>query len=69
MTTKDLINAIHSKDSEAIDATFNAAMAERITTKLDAMKQSVAQGMFKTETAAAVEAPAAEVTPEPTPAE
>lgn len=46
-TTKELINAISTGDSVGIDSAFNAAMAEKITVKLDGMRQEVAQNMFK----------------------
>lgn len=46
-STKELINAIHTQDATAIESAFNAAMAEKITSKLDAMRTNVAQGMFK----------------------
>lgn len=47
MSTKDLINAIAAQDSVAIETAFNATMAEKISAKLDDMRVSVAQGMFK----------------------
>lgn len=58
MTTKDLINAIADKDSAGIESAFNSAMAERISAKLDVMRQDVAQNMFK-------EQPAVETVAEP----
>lgn len=54
--TRDLIDAISTGDSVGIESAFNTAMAEKITVKLDAMRQEVAQNMFK--------APAAETAPE-----
>ena len=56
-STKDLIDAISTGDSVGIETAFNTAMAEKITVKLDAMRQDVAQNMFK--------APAAEVAAAP----
>lgn len=47
----DLINAIASGDSVAIDAAFNSEMATRISSKLEDMRSTVAQGMFATEQA------------------
>jgi hypothetical protein len=47
MTTRDLINAIASKDAAGIETTFNAVMADKISVQLDTMRQSVAQNMFK----------------------
>jgi hypothetical protein len=46
-STKDLINAISTGDSVGIETAFNTAMAEKITVQLDAMRQEVAQNMFK----------------------
>jgi hypothetical protein len=48
MSTKDLIDAISTGDAMGIESSFNAAMAEKISVKLDAMRQDVAQNMFKT---------------------
>lgn len=47
-TTRDLVDAIASGDAVNIETSFNAAMAEKISVKLDAMRQEVAQNMFKT---------------------
>lgn len=46
---QDLIKAIDSGDSEAIDAAFNAEMATRISERLETMRASVAKNMFATE--------------------
>jgi hypothetical protein len=46
---QDLIKAINSGDSTEIDSAFNAEMANRISTRLEDMRVSVAQGMFATE--------------------
>jgi uncharacterized protein (DUF885 family) len=46
---QDLIKAINSGDSTDIDSAFNAEMANRISTRLEDMRVSVAQGMFATE--------------------
>ena len=46
---KDLIDAIASGDSLAIDAAFNSEMASRISERLDDMRVNVAQNMFATE--------------------
>lgn len=48
---QDLIKAIDSGDSQAIDAAFQAEMANRISTRLEDMRVSVAKGMFATEQA------------------
>lgn len=46
-TTRDLVDAIATGDAVGIETTFNAAMAEKISVHLDAMRQEVAQNMFK----------------------
>jgi hypothetical protein len=46
---QDLIKAINSGDSSEIDTAFNAEMANRISTRLEDMRVSVAQNMFATE--------------------
>lgn len=46
-TTLELIDAISKGDAVATETAFNAAMAEKISAKLDDMRVSVAQGMFK----------------------
>ena len=46
---QDLIKAIDSGDSEAIDAAFNTEMATRISERLETMRATVAKGMFATE--------------------
>jgi hypothetical protein len=46
---QDLIKAINSGDSTEIDSVFQAEMANRISTRLEDMRVSVAQGMFATE--------------------
>lgn len=46
---QDLIKAIDSGDSQAIDAAFQSEMASRISTRLEDMRVNVAKGMFATE--------------------
>lgn len=46
---KDLIDAIASGDSIAIETAFNTEMATRISDRLEDMRVEVAQGMFRTE--------------------
>jgi len=53
-TTRNLIDAIASKDATAIEGAFNVAMAEKISTRLDDMRTDVAQTMFKQEDPEAV---------------
>jgi hypothetical protein len=48
-STKELINAIEAGDAVGIESAFNSAMAEKVASKLDDMRQAVAQNMFKTE--------------------
>lgn len=48
---QELIKAISSGDSEAIDTAFNTEMASRIATRLEDMRVTVAKGMFATEQA------------------
>jgi hypothetical protein len=45
--TLNLVSAIINKDATDIEASFNAAMAEKIATRLDDMHAVVAQSMFK----------------------
>ena len=51
-----LVNAMLAKDANGTQAAFQAAMAEKISSKLDDMRSSMAQSMFKS--------PAAEVATE-----
>ena len=53
-TTRNLIDAIASKDATAIEGAFNVAMAEKISGKLETMRQEVAQNMFNATQEAAV---------------
>lgn len=46
-TVQNLIQAIASGNAMDTEAAFNAAMAEKISTRLDDMRVSVAQNMFK----------------------
>jgi len=43
----DIIDAIQSGDSVAIDDAFNKDMAARVSDRLDTMRHDVAQNMFK----------------------
>ena len=45
-TTLELINAIANGDAVATEDSFNAAMAEKISAKLDDLRVRVAQNMF-----------------------
>jgi len=44
--TLNLVSAIINKDATDIETSFNAAMAEKIATRLDDMHTAVAQSMF-----------------------
>jgi hypothetical protein len=48
-TVKTLVDAIQAKDAIGTEAAFQAAMAEKISARLDSMRQDVAQSMFKTQ--------------------
>ena len=50
-TVNALVDAIKSKDALGIETAFQAAMAEKISAKLDDMRQDVAQRMFKSQDA------------------
>lgn len=45
-TTLELINAISNGDATATENAFNAAMAEKISAKLDDMRVNIAHAMF-----------------------
>jgi hypothetical protein len=66
---KDLIDAIASGDSLAIDAAFNSEMANRISERLDDMRVDVAQNMFATESVSGPDDESEEETEEPEPFE
>ena len=46
---KDLVNAMLAKDADKMQSAFQAAVAEKISTKLDDMRMNLAQSMFKTQ--------------------
>ena len=48
MSTRDLVNAIVSGEAIEIESAFNATMAEKISARLDDIRQDVAQNLFKT---------------------
>lgn len=43
----DIIDAIQSGDSVAIDTAFNKEMAARVSDRLDVMRHDIAKNMFK----------------------
>ena len=47
-SVRNLINAISAGSAIETEESFNSAMAEKISVKLDAMRQDVAANMFKT---------------------
>jgi len=47
----NLINAIADGNAMETESSFNAAIAEKISARLDDMRANVAQGMFKTQEA------------------
>ena len=46
MSTRDLVDALISGDSIAIDNTFNTVMSDKISNALDSYRVQVAQNMF-----------------------
>lgn len=48
-STLELINAISQGDAVATETAFNAAMAEKISARLDDMRINVAKSMFAPE--------------------
>lgn len=56
-TTLELISAISSGDAVATENAFNAAMAEKISAKLDDMRTDVAKTMFKAPEEAPIQDP------------
>jgi hypothetical protein len=44
---KELVDAMLAKDASRTETAFQAAMAEKISSKLDDMRSSMAQSMFK----------------------
>lgn len=46
MSTKDLIDAIQSGDSQAVEQSFQVEMASRISARLDDMRKDIAKSMF-----------------------
>jgi hypothetical protein len=45
-TVMNLVNAIRTGDAMETESAFAAAMAEKLSTKIEDMRQSVAQSMF-----------------------
>lgn len=49
MSTLDLIRAIASGSATATEETFNQSMAEKVSERLDYMRQELAKNMFNSE--------------------
>lgn len=49
MSTLDLVAAIINKDATSIDTAFNAAMADKISSRLEDKRQEMSQNMFNQE--------------------
>ena len=49
MSTRELIDAIVSGDSQNVQSTFESEMMSRVAARMDVVRQNVAQNMFKTE--------------------
>jgi hypothetical protein len=64
MTTRDLINAIESGDSTKIDDSFNNVMVQKVSERLDAMRDDLSQNMFRVPEATIEPEVATEVTTE-----
>lgn len=62
MTTRDLINAIAAGDALEIENAFNSTMAEKVSSRIEDMRISVAQNMFSSNEE--VEQPSEEITTE-----
>jgi len=45
-SVQNLVHAIQAGDALETENAFTAAMAEKLSTRLDGMRQSVAQSMF-----------------------
>jgi len=49
MSTRDLIDAIEAGSATEVDSAFNTVMVNKVAEKLDAMRDELAQNMFKTQ--------------------
>jgi hypothetical protein len=47
MSTRDLIDAIQAGDSTKVDDTFNSVMVQKVSERLDAMRDDLSQNMFR----------------------
>lgn len=55
MSTLDLIKAIASGSATATEEAFNQSMAEKVSERLEVMRQEIAKNMFNSESAEVVE--------------
>jgi len=60
MSTRDLIDAIQAGDSTKVDDTFNSVMVQKVSERLDAMRDDLSQNMFRAVDSSAAPAEAAE---------
>lgn len=49
MSSRDLVNAIAAGDAMEIETAFNAAMSEKISTRLDDKRIEVARNLFSSD--------------------
>lgn len=47
MSTKELIDSIYSGNSTEVDNNFNQIMVNKVSEKLDIMRQDLSQNMFR----------------------
>jgi hypothetical protein len=47
MSTRDLIDAIQAGDSTKVDDAFNTVMVQKVSERLDAMRDDLSQNMFR----------------------
>jgi hypothetical protein len=60
MSTRDLIDAIQAGDSTKVDDTFNSVMVQKVSERLDAMRDDLSQNMFRAVDSSAAPAEAVE---------
>lgn len=59
-TVMNLVNAIQSGDAMETETAFGAAMAEKLSVKIEDMRQGIAQSMFNQVAEVATETPSEE---------
>ena len=60
MSTRDLIDAIQAGDSTKVDDAFNTVMVQKVSERLDAMRDDLSQNMFRAVDSSAAPAEAVE---------